>query len=325
MDIANFHEQTSRMGPGEVLAQCYSEDAQDREILQRYFENLSRRPDEASGIAAALICFDLAANHDDDEARSHFPYLLETLRADSSYNLFREELVGLESGLVSLWQSFEATIVQVDPRFEPGRDEISIDDLSDIEIVEEEPEPEIPGEPQPEVAQASEMEFRRYGLALQDFFGDNFMYPLPRPSGGFRLDTRRDVQRVETFIEEMAALAPVVPGARIYRAWALLFYGTHMRSRGLFGLINTRKQDILREGLNEFSRLAPGIWEVAEMFTTAYSERSSWEKMMELITDYTVWLAHHPQSPGVEAYDPVDRLNTLYRQRTQRERRRGVR
>ncbi len=325
MDLADFHEATARLSPGEVLGQCYSEDAQDREILQRYYENLSRRADEASGVAAALLCYDLAANHGDGEAQSHFPYLLERLRANSHYNLYREELVGLEPGLVELWQAFEQSIVGVDPRFEPGRDEISIDDLSDVEIVEEEPEPDLPGEPQPEVAQASELEFRRYGLALQDFFGDNFMYPLPSPSGGFRLDTRRDVQRVETFIAEMAALAGVVPGARIYRAWALLFYGTHMRSRGLFGLINTRKQEILREGLKEFSRLAPGIWEVAEMFTTAYSDRSAWEKMMELITDYTVWLAHHPEASGVEAYDPVERLNTLYRQRTQRERRRGVR
>ena len=89
MDLANFHEQTSRMGPGEVLAECYSEDAQDREILQRYYENLSRRADEASGIAAALICYDLAANHDDDEARSHFPYLLESLRANRNYNIFK--------------------------------------------------------------------------------------------------------------------------------------------------------------------------------------------------------------------------------------------
>ena len=325
MNLNDFHESTSRLEPGEVLAQCYSEDAQDRETLQRYYENLSRRPDEVSEVASALICFDLAANHDDNEAQIHFPYLLETLRANSNYNLFREDLVGLEPGLVELWQAFERAIVEVDPRFEPGRDEVSIDDLSDVEIVDEEPDLAIPGEPQTEKVEASELEFRRYGLALQDFFGDNFMYPLPSPSGGFRLDTRRDVQRVETFIAEMAALAAVVPGARIYRAWALLFYGTHMRSRGLFGLINTRKQEILREGLSEFSRLAPGIWEVAEMFTTAYSDRSAWEKMMELITDYTVWLAHHPKNVRVQAYDPVERLNTLYRQRTQRERRRGVR
>ena len=36
---------------------------------------------------------------------------------------------------------------------------------------------------------------------------------------------------------------------------------------------------------------------------------------MELITDYTVWLAHHPEASGLDAYDPVERLNTLYRQR----------
>ena len=325
MDLDRFHEEMSRFEPGEVLAKCYAEDAQDRDMIQRYYENLSRRADEASGVASALVCFDLAANHGDPEAQAHFPYLLEGLRANFSFNQYREELVGLDAGLVELWKAFERSIVEVDPRFEPGREEISIDDLSDIEIVEDDAEPELPGEPQPEVPQASEMEFRRYGLALQDFFGDNFMYPLPSPSGGFRLDTRRDVQRVETFIAEMGALAPVVPGARIYRTWALLFYGTHMRSRGLFGLVNTRKQEILREGLKEFGRLAPGIWEVAEMFTTAYSDRSAWEKMMELITDYTVWLAHHPEASGLDAYDPVERLNTLYRQRTQQERRRGMR
>ena len=49
-----------------------------------------------------------------------------------------------------------------------------IDDLSDIEIVEDDAEPELP-ENLNQVPQASEMEFRRYGLALQDFFGDNFV------------------------------------------------------------------------------------------------------------------------------------------------------
>lgn len=324
MEQAQFHQETSRMSPGEALGQCYAEDAQDRETLQRFYENLSRRADEASAVASALICYDLAVHHGDEQAQSHYPYLLEGLRTQGHFNQFREQLVGLEPGLVELWQSFERSILQVDPRFEPGRDEISIDDLSDVEIVEE---PELPGEPKLTLPEPTELEFRRYGLALQDFFGDNFTYPLPTPSGGFRLDTRRDVQRVEAFIAEMGTLANAVSGARIYRAWALIFYGTHMRSRGIFGLINTRKQEILKEGLREFGRLAPGIWEVAEMFTTAYCDFSAWEKMMELITDYTVWLAHHPQAggDGLERYDPVERLNVLYRQRNQRDRRRGVR
>ena len=325
MDLAKFHQETSRLSPGEALGQCYAQDAQDSETLQQYYENLSRRADEASVVASALICFDLAANHDEPEAKSHYPYILEQLRSAGRFTSFREQLVALEPGLVALWQSFEDSIVQVDPRFEPGRDEISIDDLSDIEIIEE--EPELAGEPKLEVEPASEIDFRRYGLALQDFFGDNFMYPLPSPTGGFRLDTRRDVQRVEAFISEMTALVGVVPGARIYRAWSLLFYGTHMRSRGIFGLLNTRKQDILREGLKEFGRLAPGIWEVAEMFTTAYSDMNSWEKMMELIADYAIWLAQNPQSgaDGLDSYDPVERLNQLYRERSHSERRRGMR
>ena len=325
MDLTQFHQDTSQLSPGEALGRCYAQKAQDAETLQQYYENLSRRTGEASSVASALICFDLAANHDEPQAKSRYPYILEELRAAGRFTSFREQLVGLEPRLVALWQSFEISILQIDSRFEPGRDEISIDDLSDIEIIEE--EPELSGEPQLEVGPPSKIEFRRYGLALQDFFGDNFMYPLPSPSGGFRLDTRRDVHRVETFIAEMTALVAVVPGARIYRAWALIFYGTHMRSRGLFGLVNTRKQEVLREGLKEFGRLAPGIWEVAEMFTTAYSDMSAWEKMMELIADYTIWLAQNPQSgaDGLEAYDPVERLNQLYRERNHSDRRRGMR
>lgn len=325
MDLAQFHQETSRLTPGEALCECYAQAHKDCETLQHYYENLSRRADEASIVASALICFDLAANYGEPQAKSHYPYILEELRSAGRFTSFRDQLVGSEPALISLWQTFEVSILQVDPRFEPGRDEISIDDLSDIEIIEE--EPEISGEPQLEVEPPSEIDFRRYGLALQDFFGDNFMYPLPSPSGGFRLDTRRDVQRVEVFISEMTALVGAVPGARIYRAWALIFYGTHMRSRGLFGLINTRKQEILREGLKEFGRLAPGIWEVAEMFTTAYSDRSAWEKMMELIADYTIWLGQNPQSgaDGLDTYDPVERLNELYRQRSQNDRRRGMR
>lgn len=325
MDLAQFHQETSRLSPGEALGRCYSKSVQDSETLQKYYENLSRRADEASVVASALICFDLAANHDEPQAKSHYPYILEELRSAGRFTSFREQLIGLEPALVTLWQSFEISILKVDSRFKPGRDEISIDDLSDIEIIEE--EPELSAEPRVEVEPPSEIDFRRYGLALQDFFGDNFMYPLPSPSGGFRLDTRRDVQRVEAFISEMTALVGAVPGARIYRAWALIFYGTHMRSRGLFGLINTRKQEILREGLKEFGRLAPGIWEVAEMFTTAYSDMAAWEKMMELIADYTIWLAQNPQSgaDGLGTYDPVERLNELYRHRSHNDRRRGMR
>ena len=86
MDLADFHEEISRLAPGAVLARCYADDAQDRETLQRYYENLCRRADEASGVASSLICFDLAANHGDEQAQSHFPYLLEGLRAHSIYN-----------------------------------------------------------------------------------------------------------------------------------------------------------------------------------------------------------------------------------------------
>lgn len=328
MEPEEFHLSTRGLSPGEALAKCYAEDAQDCHTLALYQENLTRRTDDAALIASALICFDLATHHADPEAQAHFPYVVEKLRARLNVAAYREELIGSDAALSALWEKFQRSILGADPRFEPGREEISIDDLlveeEEVELV---PETVLQEPPEPPVEEKNELELRRYGLALQDFFGDNFMYPLPSPSGGFRLETRRDVQRLEAFVGEMGALATHVPGARIYRAWTLLFYGTHMRSRGLFGMVNTRKQEILREGLKEFGRLAPGIWEVAEMFSTAYCDPSGWEKMMELLTDYTVWLAHHPttKGDGLEVYDPVQRLNELYRRRNQSERRRGPR
>ena len=145
MDLARFHQETSRLEPGAALGQCYSQGELDCETLQRYYENLSRRADEASVVASALICFDLAANHDEAQAKSQYPYILEELRAAGRFTAFREQLVGTEPALVALWKIFAMSILQADPRFEPGRDEVSIDDLSDVEIVEE--EPELQGEP----------------------------------------------------------------------------------------------------------------------------------------------------------------------------------
>ena len=266
-----------------------------------------------------MILFDLA-RQGDKPGQTAFINLADQL---SHLGSFAEKGAKLAQGhqeLENIWRDCQKLLESIDDRFGPEPQQTHIEPLAEVHTVD-------PSELVPEESRPSEETLRLYAYALQDFFEDDFMRPTPVPHGGFRVDTKQDVQRFERFITEMSGLAEKLPEARIFRAWALLFYGTHLRSYGLFGRINEDKQTILREGLREFNQLAPGIWQVAPMFETAYCVQDAWEKVTELLADYAAWIATQPYAPdaGAQVYDPIKRLERLYRLRADVDRRRGYR
>ena len=63
------------------------------------------------------------------------------------------------------------------------------------------------------------------------------------------------------------------------------------------------------------------------MFETAYCEPEAWAKVTELIADYAAWVADGPYAAdaGTEVYEPIERLEELYRKRADIDRRQGPR
>ncbi|MBI3180304.1 MAG: hypothetical protein HYZ27_11625 [Deltaproteobacteria bacterium] len=161
--------------------------------------------------------------------------------------------------------------------------------------------------------------------AVEEFLGGEVGMPVYDPEAGFRLTTSADVERVERFLQQLDSLRNVVPLSRGFRALALLFYGTHMRSKSLFGAPNQRKQALLRAGIAEFVVSGPQVWEVVGILSPLHAEDDVWTKVAEILLDYMRWLALYPDQAqeGVAAYDAVGRM--LGRQPLIGDRRRSLR
>ena len=316
---ARFFESLRALEPKDALRLCFSPPSPGIERLRRFRTHFEAHTAPQEQLGLLLILFDLA-RRGDKPGQSAFINLADLLANQGSFAEKGSQLTEGHSELESIWRDCQKLLESIDERFGPQHEEASVDALTGVQTVDGQ-------EFIPEEGTPSEETLRLYAYALQDFFEDDFMRPTPVPAGGFRVDSKRDVQRFERFITEMSGLADKLPEARIFRAWALLFYGTHLRSYGLFGRINGRKRTIIREGLREFTLLAPGIWQVAPMFETAYCEPQAWEKVTELLADYAAWIAQGPYAPdaGTEIYEPIERLEQLYRERADIERRRGYR
>ena len=310
---AHFAQKLQAVEPRDALRLCFSPPSPSIERLRRFrahFEASSGPPEQ---LGLLLILFDLA-RRGDKPGQKAFINLADILANQGAFVEKGTDLTEGHAELESIWRDCQKLLESIDTRFGPQHEEAPVQTIDGSERVAEEAAP-------------SEDNLRLYAYALQDFFEDDFMRPTPVPTGGFRVESKHDVQRFERFITEMSELADKLPEARIFRAWALLFYGTHLRSYGLFGRVNERKRVILREGLREFTLLAPGVWQVAPMFETAYCEPEAWAKVTELIADYAAWLADGPYAAdtGTEVYEPIERLEELYRKRADVDRRQGER
>ena len=77
------------------------------------------------------------------------------------------------------------------------------------------------------------------------------------PQAGFRLNGPSDVQRFELCLGDLEPLARVSTKAHAFKTWMELFFGLHMRSRGLFGTVNQKKVRTLRSGLRGYLESGP--------------------------------------------------------------------
>jgi hypothetical protein len=124
------------------------------------------------------------------------------------------------------------------------------------------------------------------------------------------LRSSSDVDRIEKFLLELDSVRDFVPPARGFRALVLLFYGTHIRSKGIFGAVNQKKQQLLRAGVAEFFQSGQDVWEIAGVIGPMHSDAEVWEKIADVVHDYAGFCAAAPQNfhQGVDAYDAVGRL-----------------
>jgi hypothetical protein len=317
-----LRQEIAALAVDDILALCYTFQHKLAR-LRLYLDVLRKRGGQRAQFASCLICFDLA-RQGETSSRQEFAFLADTMRVLGQDDSITTHLVGEDPYLSFLWELCQAQLDDMDPRFAGGdlaeaapAEVATVDLLSDDDFGDE-------------LADLSATPdnynlWLRFDTAVEGFLGGEVGVPIYDPEAGFRVRSSRDVERVERFVQELDSLRELVPIARGFRALVLLFYGTHMRSKSLFGAPNQRKQTVLRDGLAEFLAAGPQVWEVAGVLNPLHMGDDVWEKISDLIIDYLQWIAVHPDEArgGTSGYDVISRL--VASQPLMGNRRRGVR
>ncbi|OGQ87423.1 MAG: hypothetical protein A2289_15225 [Deltaproteobacteria bacterium RIFOXYA12_FULL_58_15] len=293
----------------EILALCYAFQHK-LERLRLYLDVLRRRGGERAQFASCLICFDLA-RQGDQNLQKEFVYLADTMNQIAVKQDLISALIGEDPYLGFLWEMCQAQLEQMDPRGEVESLEAMVDttEVASVDLLSDD--------------DFDEGEFDEFGLgvddtqlwlqldqAVEDFLGGEVGVPVYDPEAGFRVRSNSDVQRIERFVQSLDSLQGLIPMARGFRSLVLLFYGSHMRSKSLFGAINKRKEGLLRDGIEEFIHSGPQMWEIAGVLNQLHSPPTVWEKISELLIDYLQWIAVSPKeaAAGPKEYDVIGRL-----------------
>lgn len=314
-----LREEVASLSVADILALCYSI-PHKLERLQLYMDVLRKQGGQRAQFASALICFDLA-RQGVGTYQHEFLYLSQTMREIAQDEELVASLIGDDPYLQFIWELCSAHLEEADTRFEDApqlasgavadtEDVASIDLLSDADFDDF-------------GIQVDDSElWLRFDDAVEQFLGGRVGEARYEPTAGFRLKNSRDSQRVEAFLRELDSLRDLVPPARGFRCLVLLFYGTHLRSKSLFGTVNTRKQQLLREGLQEFRNSGPQMWEIAGVLNPTHASPRVWEKLADVIEDHLRWLAEDPTriDKSLDEYDPIARLES---RESERARRRG--
>jgi hypothetical protein len=299
-----LRQEASGLAVDDILALCYSlQQKQLHRRLRLYMDVLRRSGGERAQFASALICFDLA-RQGDATAQLEFGFLADTMRNLAAKDGLVEQLVEGDRYLSYVWGLCRAQLADMELPFvevdaEP-RSVASVDLISEADLEENLPDLEIDDAVMRE----------RFEDALDAFLGGVSGLPIFDAEAGFRLHGGRDTQRVEAFLRELDSVRDFVRLARGYRALALLFYGTHMRSRSIFGVVNARKQEILRAGLAEFVESGAVLTQIAGVLNPLHADSEVWGKVAEVIYDYVGYCLAEPEAAkaGLENYDAVGRL-----------------
>lgn len=288
----------------DILALCYHfEQKHQLERLRLYMDVLRQSAGERAQFASALICFDLA-RQGDAVAQHDFGFLVDTIRGLAGNEQLVDQLVGGDRYLRYVWDLCQAHLEQLDLRFSGPEIEpapaASVDLLSDADFKGE----------LPDLSVDDARTRHRFEEALEAFLGGTPGMPVFDAEAGFRLHNGRDVERVEAFLLELDSLREFVRIARGYRALTLLFYGTHMRSKNLFGVVNGRKQETLRAGLAEYAGSGHMLPDLVGVLSPLHSEPDAWMKVADVVHDYLAYCAADPDAArkGPAGYDAVGRL-----------------
>ena len=283
--------------------------------LSNYFKVLQERDGELARLASALIAFDLG-RQGDHRFQEEFLLLAEELRQSKNDRELVSALIGDVPYLNVLWNLCSEALASADPRFDTEQI------LRDT-VVEELPSVDLKvltdsdfGDGQADYAEPvneDEM-WPEFQFLIEEFFGGTTQMRAIGPEGGFRIRNRVDVERIESTIKELKKLEGNIPRAGAYRAWLLLFYGTHMRSWHIFGRMNRRKERMLREGLKAFVDNGPRAWQVAGVFQSLFCDGDVWAKIVELLEDYVCWLSQN-RDKNLNQYEPITRLEAIYERR----------
>lgn len=296
-------EEVAGLAVEEILALCFAFQHR-RERLRLYLDVLRRRGGERAQFACCLICFDLA-RQGDAGSQQEFLYLADTMRELAFGGGFAQTLIGNDPYLQFIWELCEAALFELDPRVEAAEVQqtstnehvavvnlLSDEDFGDFGIDVDK--------------QKLRDEFDR---AVDDFLGLVPGIPVYDPDCGFHVRSRRDSERIEEFLRDLESLREPVPEARGYLSLVLLFYGTRVRSKSLFGGTNNRKQGLLQAGVQEFTESGGHMADIVGVLTPHHAGPTVWPKIAEILLDFLRWW--HRQPPGavdVARYDAVGRL-----------------
>ena len=288
----------------EILALCYA--LQNKpERLRLYLDVLRRKGGSRAQFACCLLCFDLA-RQGDQASQQEFIFLADTMRSLAESTNIVQQLIGEDPYLNLIWEMCEVQLEELDPRLEVHH-QVDVDSApEDLAVVDLFDDDEFEG-----IAfDVDNSELRdQFYRATDTFLGAVPGMPLYDPESGFRMRHRKDTERIETFLTQLDSLREHVPLSRGFRTLLLLFYGTRLRSKNLFGSTNDRKQKLLRQGLHSFDQSGPETWEVAGVLDTLHATPNAWPKMADIILDYLRWLHRQPENdPDLTHYDAVGRL-----------------
>ncbi len=305
-----LRREVSGLEVDEVLALCYTF-ATKPQRLRLYLDILRRQGGVRAQFACCLVCFDLA-RQGDVAAESEFNLLVDTVRVLSEDQQMVQNLVGDDDYLSFIWELLEAQLEEMDDRFDASTESITqekaaTEDLFEIDLFSDDDFGEM------DLDDALSIDEDRLRGELQsvvsDFLGVDAHSPVYTLDMGFRLGSRRDTHRVENFLQSLDSLREPVPESRGYRALALLFYGTHMRSKTLFGGVNEAKQQTIAEGLREFLQSGDQLTDIVGILSYLHADEHVWSKISEVLMDYLLWMARSPKEIRLnpDSYPAVDR------------------
>jgi hypothetical protein len=309
------------LGVDELLALCYAF-AHKRERLRLYLDVLRKRGGVRAQFACCLICFDLA-RQGDDAAQREFLYLVDTIGTLAEDKELVDQLVGGDQYLSFIWELLQSQLADADQRLGAEQTSLAPDtgEVASLDLLSDE---DLGGFDIPVDEPGLMLELNE---AVERFLGGIPGVPAYDPESGFRLKHRSDTERVEEFLRELDSLRGVLPAARGFYSLTTLFYATHLRSKSFFGAVNERKQELLRDGLREFSQSGDKMSIVVGVLGPMHADPVAWTKIAEVLLDYAHWLAGPGQGESLEAYDGVGRMvaRDAHRGSRRSSRRRGAR